>query len=77
MVTDVRHHPQVEKALNRMRAMGLSVNIYSEDDNTAYIFITLDSVIKLINKQIKYPNTKTYIEDNYIVIKVWRNEKWK
>jgi len=69
----IANHAQVEKALERLRAMGLKVSIYPEDDNTAFIFITLNSILKLIEKQIKFPNKQIYYENPYVVIKVWRN----
>ncbi|MEM5868031.1 MAG: hypothetical protein QXG39_08965 [Candidatus Aenigmatarchaeota archaeon] len=70
----IAYHPQVEKALERMRAMGLKVEILPEGENRAFIFIGLDSIIKLIDRQIKYPNRKTYFEDGFIIIEVWRGQ---
>jgi hypothetical protein len=70
----ISKHAQVEKALDRLRAMGLKVELLADGDNRAYIFITLDSVIKLIERQIKYPNKKLYYESPFIVIEVWRSE---
>lgn len=70
----VAKNSQVEKALDRLRAMGLSVNVLPDGDNVAFIFITLDSVLKLIGKQMKYPNKEIYFEKPFIVIKVWRGE---
>ncbi|MEM2446484.1 MAG: hypothetical protein QW734_07485 [Candidatus Bathyarchaeia archaeon] len=69
----IAYHPQVEKALARMRAMGLKVEVLPEGNDRAFIFIGLDSVIKLIDRQIKYPNRKTYFEDGFIIIEVWRD----
>jgi hypothetical protein len=74
MVTQLVHHNQIEKALDRLRAMGLKVELLADGDNRACIFITLDSVIRLIGKQIKYPNKKLYYESPFIVIEVWRGE---
>jgi hypothetical protein len=68
----VAKHAQVEKALDRLRAIGLKVEIMPEGDNKAFIFITLDSVLKLIDKQMKYPSHKIYFEKPFIVIEVWR-----
>lgn len=73
MVSPIHQHPQVEKAINRLRAMGLKASIYQEDEKNAYIFIELNSILKLIDKQIKYPCHRTYLEDNYVVIKVWKD----
>ncbi|MBS7270392.1 MAG: hypothetical protein KIH10_16345 [Candidatus Freyarchaeota archaeon] len=68
----VAKNSQVEKALERLRAMGLNVNVVGEGDDLAFIFITLDSVLRLISRQMKYPNKSVYFEAPFIVIKVWR-----
>jgi len=70
----IAKHSQVEKALERLRAMGLKVEVLPEGDNVAFIFIQLDSVLNLISRQMKYPNKKVYFEKPFIVIKVWRGE---
>jgi hypothetical protein len=70
----VVRNAQVEKALDRLRAMGLKVEVLPEGDNVAFIFIQLDSVLNLISRQMKYPNKKVYFEKPFIVIKVWRGE---
>jgi len=68
----IAYHPQVEKALERLRAMGLRVHVMPEGDNMAFIFIDFNSVLALIERQIKFPNRKVYFEEPFIVIKVWR-----
>lgn len=68
----IAYNSQVEKALERLRAMGLNVNVLPEGDDLAFIFISLDSVLRLIAKQMKYPNKDVYFENPFIVIKVWR-----
>ena len=70
----IAKHSQVEKALDRLRAMGLKVEVLPEGDNVAFIFIQLDSVLNLISRQMKYPNKKIYFEKPFIIIKVWRGE---
>lgn len=70
----VKIEKRVEKSLNRLRAMGLKVMVVEEDPDTALIFITLDSIAKYIEKQITYPLRKVFTEDNYLVIKVWREK---
>jgi len=70
----IAKHSQVEKALERLRAMGLKVEVLPEGDNVAFIFIQLDSVLNLISRQMKYPNKKVYFEKPFIIIKVWRGE---
>ena len=65
-------HAEVEKALRRLRNMGLKVSLTPVGENTALIFITLQSVLNLIKKQIKYPNVEVRYEEPFIVIKVWK-----
>jgi hypothetical protein len=72
LTVQVAKNSQVEKALDRLRAMGLKVDVLPEGDDVAFIFIQLDSVLNLISKQMKYPNKKVYFEKPFIVIKVWR-----
>jgi len=65
-------HAEVEKALRRLRNMGLRVSLTPVSDDVALIFITLQSVLNLIRKQIKYPNVEVRYEEPFIVIKVWK-----
>jgi hypothetical protein len=74
LAVQIAKNSQVEKALDRLRAMGLKVDVLPEGDNLALIFIQLNSVLNLISKQMKYPNKKVYFEHPFIVIKVWRGE---
>jgi hypothetical protein len=52
--------------------MGLRVQIVQEGRDVAFIFVPIEDIIKLIQKQITYPSSKTYYEEGFIVIKVWR-----
>jgi hypothetical protein len=74
LTVQIARNSQVEKALDRLRAMGLKVDVLPEGDDVAFIFIQLDSVLNLISRQMKYPNKKVYFEKPFIVIKVWRGE---
>jgi len=65
-------HPQVEKALRRLKNMGLKVRVYQAGDREVYIFIDLNSICQLIDRQIKFPNRKVAIEGDYIVVYLWR-----
>jgi len=67
-------HPIIEKSLRLLRAMGLKVNVFATADNEAYIFIELDSVLRLIERQMQYPNKRVNFEEPYIVIYVWRGQ---
>ena len=69
---DITEHPAVAKSLRRLKAMGLRVHVLTEGNNEAYIFVDINSLVKLISKEITYPNKKVYVEDNFIVINVWR-----
>jgi hypothetical protein len=54
--------------------MGLKVHVFEESPTRAYIFIDLNSVLKLIEKNITYPNKRVYFEEGQIVIEVWKKE---
>jgi ABC-type lipoprotein release transport system permease subunit len=65
----------VQKSIRRLRAMGLKVHILPKDSDEAYIFISLESLADLIEKQITYQNKEVKIENPYLVIRVWRYKK--
>jgi len=78
-LTSVTLDKRVEKAIARLRAMGFKVNVYAEDEDTGYIFITLESIAKFIERRIGYPHKRLYVVDTsgkevdgYLVVKVWR-----
>jgi len=71
----IANNPSVEKSIRRLRQMGLKVHVLPEGDNEAFIFVTLDSIVKLIDSKITYRNKKTYIEDNFLVINIWRTSR--
>jgi len=68
----LRINPQVEKAIRRLKNMGLTVEVLSSGDKEVYIFITLRSLANLIDKHIKYKNKKITIEGDYLVIYLWK-----
>jgi hypothetical protein len=74
MAGPVAEHPEVQKAIRRLKNMGLTVRVESPHEKLGIIFITIDSVLKLIRKQIKYPATDIEIdvknENPFIVIRV-------
>jgi len=55
--------------------MGLSAELLDEGDNEANIFITLESLIRLIERRIPYPNRRVYFDSGMVVINVWRNKQ--
>jgi len=63
---------RVEKSLANLRAMGLKVELLPESDNEVLIFIRLDSIVKLIERRIPYPNKTLKIEHPFIVVDLWR-----
>jgi len=65
---------RVEKAIRRLKAMGLDVKVLQLNPREGFIFVSLDSFARLVRKQIKYPNVKVEIESNQLVIYVWRSE---
>jgi len=71
VLTDAR----VEKAIRRLKAMGLDVKALQLNPNEGFIFVSLDSFARLVRKQIKYPNVKVDIEANQLVIYVWRSSR--
>jgi len=68
----LKQNSQIESSMRKLKAMGLNVNILSEGEHEAFIFITLDSIVRLIDSKMTYPNRKTYMEDKFLVINVWR-----
>jgi len=54
--------------------MGLKVHVLEDTPNRGFIFIDLDSVLKLIERQITFPNKRVYYAEGQIVIEVWRKE---
>ena len=66
---------RVEKAIRRLKAMGLDVKVLQLNPNEGFIFVSLESFARLVRKQIKYPNVKVDIEANQLVIYVWRKQR--
>jgi len=66
------YNPKVEKSLANLKAMGLSVEITPESVDECFIFIRLDSLMRMIEKRITYPHKKLKVEDPFIVIDLWR-----
>lgn len=52
--------------------MGIDTLISSDGENEAFIFVDIDSIIRLIQKQITYGNSEVYLRVPYIVIRCWR-----
>ncbi|MBS7612471.1 hypothetical protein KEJ27_09805 [Candidatus Bathyarchaeota archaeon] len=68
----VIYDSRLEKSINRLRHMGLRCHILKQSEDLAFIFIPLEDVLKLIQKQITYPSCKVYFEEGLITIRVWR-----
>lgn len=66
------NNPVVQKSLNRLKALGLNVKLYSDSEDEVYLLISLDSICKLIEKNITYQNRKVMIEGDQLVIYMWR-----
>lgn len=71
-MTMLQYNSKIEKSLENLRAMGLTVHVLPEGEDECYIFITLDSIKKIISRRIRYPNHECYIEDKFLVIRCWR-----
>ena len=66
------NNPVVQKSLARLRAMGLDVRVLPESRREVFIFITLESICKLIEKHITFINKSISIEGDYMVIYLWK-----
>jgi len=62
----------IQKSLTRLRQMGLDVIIDVDNENEAFIFVDIDSVIRLIQRQLTYGNTEVFLRVPYIVVRCWR-----
>ncbi|MEM2446570.1 MAG: hypothetical protein QW734_07925 [Candidatus Bathyarchaeia archaeon] len=64
----------MKKASKRLKLMGLNpkVVIYQ---NEGYMFIPLHQIIDLIKRKVVYPNVEIYLENNQIVVRVWKETK--
>jgi hypothetical protein len=71
-LSDLVNNPVVQKSLARLKAMGLDVRVLPESRREVFIFITLKSVCKLIEKQITFVNKSVSIEGDYMVIYLWK-----
>lgn len=72
-MSKVIYDKRVEKSLDRLKAMGLKVYIDAPNNNEAYIVIDINSVLKLIENKITFPNKRVYLEKNYMIVKIWRD----
>jgi hypothetical protein len=61
----------MKKASRRLKLMGLDpkVVIYQ---NEGYMFIPLQQIIDLIKRKVIYQNTEITIEENQLVVRVWK-----
>jgi len=69
----------VERAKKEFAKMGLRVHILTDYDpktfeHYALIFIDINSMKNVILKKIRHPLKKAYIEENWLVVKVWTRE---
>ena len=72
MPQKLRYNTSVEKSLDNLRAMGLRVELLPEGDNEVYLFITLESLMKIIERRVPYPQKKVYYEQPFVVVYLWR-----
>lgn len=68
---------RIEASMDRLRAMGLKFYIETPSDNECFIVIDMKSVVKLIDSKITYPNRRTYLEGDYMIIHFWRGELYE
>jgi len=60
----------VRRAIKRLKMSGLNAKVVMEDDY-GVILIPMEEIIKYINRKISYPNHKTKIEGNMLIVEVW------
>jgi len=72
MPQKLRYNSSIEKGLENLRAMGLSVDVLPEGENEVYIFIKLDSLMKIVERRVPYPQKKVYYESPFIIVYLWR-----
>ena len=65
----------IQAGLRRLKAMGLTAYIQADENNECFIFVTVDSVCKLIKSEIKFQNTSVSQEAGCIVVHAWRSCK--
>ena len=68
---------EVRRAIKRLRKMGLRVHVEYDRDlkdlrEYALIFIDINSLCDLVARKIDYPLKRVYIEENWMVVKVWK-----
>jgi hypothetical protein len=71
----LQYNSSIEKAMDNLRAMGLKVELLTEGENRVFIFIHLDSIVRMIDRRIPYKNHKIKIEQPFMVIDAWRGEQ--
>lgn len=69
---NVLNDSRVQKALRRLRAMGLRVTVLTDNIYEGYIFIDLESIKTMIARQMKYPHKSLHLESGQLVIQVWK-----
>lgn len=73
-MTTLKQDSRVEAALRRLRQMGFTVSVMAQGEERCFVFITLDSFAKMVERLIKMPNKKVNIESGFIVVEIWREK---
>jgi len=64
----------MRRANRRLKLMGLTPKIIIEDTE-AFMIVPLKQLVNLISKKIVYKNKEVTLEDNNLVIRVWKDKK--
>ncbi len=65
---------RVEASLDRLKAMGLKVDLEIISPNEIAIIIPVKDIIKIINRRITYPLKESAIMSNLMVIHLWKGD---
>ena len=63
----------MRRANKRLKLMGLDPQIVIDKDE-AFMIVPLQQLVDLISKKIVYKNKEVLLEDNKLVIRVWRDK---
>lgn len=64
----------MRRANRRLKLMGLTPKIIIEQDE-AFMIVPLKQLVDLIAKKIVYKNKQVTLEDNNLIVRVWKDKK--
>jgi len=72
---DLAMSEKLKQAVKNLKKAGILVKVWvdkSQNSETGYIFIDLNSLADIVEKRLTYPNKNVYIKGNYMIIEVWK-----